>query len=330
MLIDDIFDPIKSKQKRAMDMHQNPTAPLDGLLEILRGSLPVFNLQGLRANYESQARSKQGFHFSKQVFTARPPYDAMWAEFDIPALSINEQAVRMGAYLEWSKLGEYSCSKESLVSYRKTLSTTEIENLPAVRDSADDVKLQDTYAVTASVIVDGIDIWFCYPGFVHIVCTKLGEPLTVPFASIYPTEFGAVGTLQFHLLADELREAIGKRCNLIWFALALLNCKNVETEKHAHDAKLQQARARRNKQPLRDFYRLNVRLPKSAQSRTSGQATGELRPFHTVMGHLADYREGAGLFGKHKGVFWIPAHVRGSKDAGIVNKNYALKGKEKQ
>ena len=144
----------------------------------------------------------------------------------------------------------------------------------------------------------------------------------------YPTDFGEFNSIDFLSNAERLRKAVGRRCNLVWFAMALLNCTNIESKKNEHDAKLQRARIRRGRQPLRDFYTLSVRLPKQKQTTTQGNAnTTDLIAFHSVAGHLADYREGKGLFGKYKGVFWIPAHVRGNKDNGVINKRYALKGK---
>jgi len=48
------------------------------------------------------------------------------------------------------------------------------------------------------------------------------------------------------------------------------------------------------------------------------------RAYHLVRGHFATYSEERRLFGKHVGTFFIPAHVRGSAEAGAVVKDYAL------
>jgi hypothetical protein len=39
---------------------------------------------------------------------------------------------------------------------------------------------------------------------------------------------------------------------------------------------------------------------------------------------ILDYREGGGLFGKHKGVYWWEHHLRGDVEHGIVDKDYSM------
>lgn len=45
---------------------------------------------------------------------------------------------------------------------------------------------------------------------------------------------------------------------------------------------------------------------------------------HWVRGHYADYSKGNGLFGKYKGVYWMPEHQRGSEDVGEVIADYEV------
>lgn len=332
MLIDDILDPQRYKRK-IIDMQQDPNANVRGLFSILQSKdLPVYNLQGLVNNYESQAAHANGFHFSKAVHNVHPPYNRLWAEFPIPSFTINDSSARMGALVEWGYCGTHETTTNSLCATRKTWTTAEVETIQSEAIEAAPphakVTLSDTYAAVASLVIEGPELLFVYPRTVNVIATKLGEPLTVPFAPIYPTDFGEFNSIDFLSNAERLRKAVGRRCNLVWFAMALLNCTNIESKKNEHDAKLQRARIRRGRQPLRDFYTLSVRLPKQKQTTTQGNAnTTDLIAFHSVAGHLADYREGKGLFGKYKGVFWIPAHVRGNKDNGVINKRYALKGK---
>jgi hypothetical protein len=109
-------------------------------------------------------------------------------------------------------------------------------------------------------------------------------------------------------------------------ALALLNCKNVEaeTQHFVRDAK----QRKKAKTPLARavYHTLKLHLPgRVGHSVGAGTHSEAERAFHLVRGHFADYREGAGLFGRLKGVYWIPAHARGSKDAGIITKRYEIK-----
>lgn len=46
-------------------------------------------------------------------------------------------------------------------------------------------------------------------------------------------------------------------------------------------------------------------------------------PLHMVRGHFRDYSRGAGLFGRYrKQAVWVPAHVRGDAEDGVVQTDY--------
>jgi len=46
--------------------------------------------------------------------------------------------------------------------------------------------------------------------------------------------------------------------------------------------------------------------------------------YQLVRGHFATYTQERPLFGRYAGTVFIPAHVRGTPEAGIVIKDYAL------
>ena len=46
---------------------------------------------------------------------------------------------------------------------------------------------------------------------------------------------------------------------------------------------------------------------------------------HWVRAHRADYRKGAGLFGRIKALIWVPEHKRGNHDLGTVVPEYVVK-----
>lgn len=73
------------------------------------------------------------------------------------------------------------------------------------------------------------------------------------------------------------------------------------------------------------YYVLNID-PMKEILRTEGrsQTTGLKNALHICRGHFADYRDGRGLFRKHKGVFWVSQHTRGSVTEGVVLKNHAV------
>lgn len=66
--------------------------------------------------------------------------------------------------------------------------------------------------------------------------------------------------------------------------------------------------------------------PVSKSYRGKGQPMSADTPLHQVRGHFAQYGEnGRGLlFGKYSGRFFIPAHVRGSREHGEVEQTYMV------
>jgi hypothetical protein len=108
-------------------------------------------------------------------------------------------------------------------------------------------------------------------------------------------------------------------------AAAFMSCKNVAMVPKEPDPKLAKARQRRNKPPLTKYYTLEIE-PMKQVLRTEGKSeeVGLKKALHICRGHFANYSEDKPLFGKVSGRFWIPAHVRGSGDAGEIKKDYKI------
>jgi hypothetical protein len=62
----------------------------------------------------------------------------------------------------------------------------------------------------------------------------------------------------------------------------------------------------------------------ATENATSSSEHRTLR-HHRVRGHYADYRNGAGLFGRIKGLFWVSDHTRGDKAVGEVKATYSIR-----
>lgn len=117
-----------------------------------------------------------------------------------------------------------------------------------------------------------------------------------------------------HELAEELLR--------LWFrpikyALGLLSCKNIMVERV-----LPNRQRRRNAEQrgivLPALHRIVVKVPGTKQPYTIAgpRRPGEpVMPAHMVRGHFAEYGTDRPLFGKYTGRFWIPAHVRGKRQA---------------
>jgi hypothetical protein len=109
-------------------------------------------------------------------------------------------------------------------------------------------------------------------------------------------------------------------------AISMLHCKNVELVAHRPDRKLARAHQRRHGQPLTTFKTLRVEPIRRLLEEAGRQAgTSDLRrQLHIARGHFKDYRQGEGLFGRHRGLYWWEPLVRGNADIGTLRKQYAV------
>ncbi len=112
---------------------------------------------------------------------------------------------------------------------------------------------------------------------------------------------------------------------------ALAHCRNVaQVEQPARYETRQERRAaeRRGDKPPVRFYTLRIdpgALRAKREDQSSSTPNPRSLPLHIVRGHFSHYTEDKPMFGKYAGTFWVPAHVRGSADAGLVGKDYAVK-----
>lgn len=114
-------------------------------------------------------------------------------------------------------------------------------------------------------------------------------------------------------------------------AMSFMHCNNV----YLHEVKppLQtvhnKAQKRRGVKPYQPVpYKVLDIRPMREVLRTEGQSerVGVKKALHIARGHFRHYENGRGLFGKYKGTYWIPQHIRGSKERGITTKDYRITG----
>ena len=105
----------------------------------------------------------------------------------------------------------------------------------------------------------------------------------------------------------------------LFFALALLHCKNVSTVA-ALGSRQRKRAAERAGLPRVEYRTLVVDQMRRAMSST-GNGGGWENRFHICRGHFKQYDERP-LFGRVKGRFWWPAHTRGNAERGVIIKQY--------
>jgi len=107
-------------------------------------------------------------------------------------------------------------------------------------------------------------------------------------------------------------------------AICFMNTKGIQHVPNKPGTKTSKAWQRKHGQPLHTFKTLLVeQVIPGGGSRTG--TSGVERSHHIVRGHFSDYRNGPGLFGKHKVLVWRPHHVAGNKGVGTVDKNYNIR-----
>lgn len=127
-------------------------------------------------------------------------------------------------------------------------------------------------------------------------------------------------------LARLFRDGSGTFGIPMLLAMSFLHCKNVvrrdATESEGPPAKW----LRRHKAPAVRYHVLDIN-PMREVLRTEGgiEHNGLKKALHICRGHFATYTEDKKLFGKHTGTFWVPAHVRGNAECGVVDKDYRMR-----
>lgn len=110
-------------------------------------------------------------------------------------------------------------------------------------------------------------------------------------------------------------------------ALSFMHCKNV----HVIDAEpevsrqVRRLRSRAGLPPEPKHKTLVIDPMKEVLRREGGsERVGLQRALHICRGHFSHYSDERPLFGKYAGTFWVPAHVRGSTEAGAITKDYRV------
>ena len=110
--------------------------------------------------------------------------------------------------------------------------------------------------------------------------------------------------------------------------LTFLSCKNVATGvERESPGRLNARRAKDGKPPLVKMYTLLVDGVKRLFQAHAGSDDLSSRALHICRGHFKDFSHGGGLFGKYTGRYWWTSQTRGSKEAGEVIKDYAVKAR---
>jgi hypothetical protein len=106
--------------------------------------------------------------------------------------------------------------------------------------------------------------------------------------------------------------------------IQFMHCNNVTLVENSKPLSRNKAKNKKKIPQIR-YYTLDIEPIKEILKREGSiEKNGIQKALHICRGHFKDFTE-KGLFGKIKGVFWVPAHEKGKSENGVVVKDYNVK-----
>lgn len=348
MIIDEIKESLGGKSKlfwvgydvrfgvEASDQLESENYPdarlFKGLSELLDSSVP-YNCVPLTELLKNQWLDSP-FRFIKDCHSPMPPYPTT-------AIELQANGSRLLCLFESSQVAEtphvYNYYLIQKALERKAQSSPKIIYFDGQNEDSQLVRLDSAkWLVNCSVLFQALPgQWLFCDSFTGYFCDRDGKLLTTMItnekfnARLNMSSGGEDESKRMTEMIQQVIETCSRFLNYGGMVLNLMGCKNVTGQDLIVAEPLKKARQRRNKPPLTIYKTLLVTLPKTGKAvplntQAMVKEASESRALHTVAGHYADYRE-KGLFGRYKGIFWIPAHARGAEEAGQVVKAYEAK-----
>lgn len=115
----------------------------------------------------------------------------------------------------------------------------------------------------------------------------------------------------------------------VMMTITFMHSKNVELIEQIPPAKLSRKAEKKYGQPLTRYCVIKVN-PMRTLKRPTGETDIEVhksqshRPMTIVRGHFKDFRDGKGLFGKYRDIYWWDQHLVGDPEIGVIEKDYEV------
>lgn len=115
----------------------------------------------------------------------------------------------------------------------------------------------------------------------------------------------------------------------VLMTITFMHSKNVELIEQIPPPKLSKKAEKRYGQALTRYSVIKVN-PMRTLKRATGDEDIEVvksqsnRPMSIVRGHFKDFRDGKGLFGKYKDIYWWDQHIVGDPEVGVIKKDYKV------
>jgi hypothetical protein len=283
-----------------------------------------FNIDNI-ADFVNEKLLNEKFKNIK-IPNAAPPFENMWFEYkNIPELFGIDQIRKVGVQIttvsreapnyEGFRTGllKHSHHVDSSVMLEKILS--ESPRWITVSRVCLDYITGNMFFASAVVISGVLDDGTIIPD-------KNGDP---GFSAVLYNPRNQILTKDVIQEVEYFSEIMETIMTIPYLGISFLHCKNVVTQDHSPDSKLQKSRIKRNKLPM-VIYKTLVIHPMTTILEREGHlsGTGIQKALHICRGHFKDFSQGKGLFGKFKGMYWWEPQARGSSTAGILVKDYKI------
>lgn len=123
--------------------------------------------------------------------------------------------------------------------------------------------------------------------------------------------------------AEEGRAPAVEAMNRVFFALALMNCRNVTLRERGSSKA-------NGPGPTGDaFHEVVIDGNARGSADNGGESAEGTGRRHLARGHFKTFREHAPLLGKHVGTYWWGWQLRGQEGSGVIEKTYTLRAGRK-
>lgn len=315
-----------SRPSLLLDIYRRGIAQLNDAndLELQRGRMFLDSLPSavpiVADNVSQYLRNKGTFDPERDLPTLAPPFETFWIEYDHPAYLGTPGALRVGALFRSFPAEDYDVGAKNADS----LFRTAFESSNQTPDTRTWTPIVDP--VRWLLIVDVILRFDSSPPMGPI---KTWMAAIRPDGMVAHCEIGLANTSMYYgpssLLTPDYVNVSTRCLSAALLTISFLHCKNV-AQRDNLPSRQERREIQRRGDPIITYKTLEIEPMRKVLATEGGIEKNVIKKaLHICRGHFSNYSEEKPLFGKYVGQFWIPAHVRGSEDAGKVFKDYSVK-----
>lgn len=262
-------------------------------------------------SYNDFKENKQPHDFKK----LKPPYKNIWLESKLS--SAYEQYIKKyDGENTIDNLGALITETDIESGFEESLHNT------MTKEAVNKIIEQNPYKIVSIIFVikDKFDEIY-EPGTISFLITKKGRPIKYPKNDHEMSMFFNEG--KKYEVTDDMTSHISSFCGHLFHSLQMLNCKNVKEKNHSPDPSLAKKQRKTKGSAQTEYKTLVVEVPEKT---SSGNGNGDVpsKRQHFVRGHFRHLDSDYFTEEKKGTSVWIPPHVRGSDEEGIVKKDYSV------